>query len=609
MARKLDTDNNAMWKQRYRAPSIGWAATAHLNEHRGLVCTNRDGIYQLYAWDVDTGNLRQLTRRPTGVVSGMLSADGEFVYYMQDDGGNEIGHFVRVPFEGGEPEDVTPDLPPYGSFQIAQSFQGNMLGSRVTDPSGQMLYVFAPGEAPRLIHKSSSLFMGPSLSHDGEIAVIATTEGTGSPDMRLVAFDLSTGEIVGELWDGKGVTHGLGAFAPRSGDLRMLSTTSKSGYGRPIIWNPQTGERRDLAIDGIPGEVDAVAWSRDARHVLLSQLHEARQQLYLYDLENDVVTELRHPEGVLGGYFGIVTFTEDGRILTTWQDAMHPSCLIALDGRTGEQIDTVLSAGDAPAGRPWTSVRLPAANGESIHGWLAVPEGEGPFPTILNTHGGPTAVMLEQFAPASQAWLDHGFAYLTINYHGSTTFGKPFERSIVGRLGELEVEDMVAAHAWLVEKGIAGRKEIFLTGGSYGGYLTLLAIGKRPNLWAGGMADIAIADWAVMYEDQSESLRGYQRVLFGGTPEEKPEEHKASSPSSYAEQIQAPLLVIQGSNDTRCPARQMKEYEAKLKSLGKSISVHWFEAGHGSRAQEQQVEHQEIRMQFALRLLEGGSSA
>ena len=80
MARTLDLDQNAIWKQRYRAPSIAWAVTANLNASRGLACTNRDGIFQLYAWDVDTGDLRQLTQRPAGVVGGMLSADGEFIY-------------------------------------------------------------------------------------------------------------------------------------------------------------------------------------------------------------------------------------------------------------------------------------------------------------------------------------------------------------------------------------------------------------------------------------------------------------------------------------------------------------------------------------------------
>jgi dipeptidyl aminopeptidase/acylaminoacyl peptidase len=94
-------------------------------------------------------------------------------------------------------------------------------------------------------------------------------------------------------------------------------------------------------------------------------------------------------------------------------------------------------------------------------------------------------------------------------------------------------------------------------------------------------------------------MRGYQRALFGGMPGEKPETHVKSSPITYAEQIQASILVIQGSNDSRCPARQMQVYEDKLTSLGKQIHVHWFEAGHGSYAQEQRLEQQELKMRFA----------
>jgi dipeptidyl aminopeptidase/acylaminoacyl peptidase len=210
--------------------------------------------------------------------------------------------------------------------------------------------------------------------------------------------------------------------------------------------------------------------------------------------------------------------------------------------------------------------------------------------------------MTQTYFPAAQAWLDHGFAVLTINYHGSTTFGKEFEKSIWGNLGDLEVADMAAAYQWLVDEGIATPDAVFLTGGSYGGYLTLQAIGRRPDIWAGGMAVVAIADWKLMYEDQAETLRGYQRALFGGTPDETPEATAASSPITYAQDISAPILVIQGRNDTRCPARQMEAYEEKLKRLGKAIQVHWFEAGHGSRKQEQQIEHQELMMRFAFQL-------
>ncbi len=599
---ELDLRDDAPWKQRYRAASITWAQIADNNPHRGVVCTNRDGVFQLYAWDVPTGELTQVTDQPAGVVFGMISADGEHIYYHKDEGGNEIGHYVRVPFAGGDEEDITPDMPLYSSFFITQSRSGNVTGLTIADKDGYQVYAIADGEGPRLLFSTDRISAGPYLSFDGEIAVVETTERSGTLDFSALAFDVATGERIAELWDGEGTSITSGRFSPVEGDFRLFGTTSKSGYNRPLVWNPLTGERRDLAVDHIEGEVTPWDWSPDGKRILLNQLHEAKYQLYVYDLYDDSVTRLEHPVGVIGGVFGAF-FAPDGEILATWQDPATPPRLIALDGRTGVLKRTVLAAGDAPAGRAFESITYTSENGVTIQGWLAVPEGEGPFPTILHTHGGPTVVMTASFFPAAQAWLDHGFAVLTINYHGSTTFGKAFEKSIWGNLGDLEVADMAAAYQWLVDNGIALPDAVLLTGGSYGGYLTLQALGRRPGLWAGGMTVVAIADWRLMYEDQMDTLRGYQRALFGGTPDETPEATAASSPITYSEQVQAPILVIQGRNDKRCPSRQMEAYEKRLKSLGKSIEVHWFDAGHGSRAQEQQIEHQELMMRFAYEVL------
>jgi len=93
-----------------------------------------------------------------------------------------------------------------------------------------------------------------------------------------------------------------------------------------------------------------------------------------------------------------------------------------------------------------------------------VPAGQGPFPTILETHGGPTAATQEGFNAGAQMWLDHGFAFLTINYRGSTSFGKAFEQAIYGNLGRLEVEDMAAARDFLVRERIASSDSILITG-------------------------------------------------------------------------------------------------------------------------------------------------
>jgi dipeptidyl aminopeptidase/acylaminoacyl peptidase len=598
----LNTSPNALWKQRFRAASIEWAEVASNNPARGVVYSNKDGIFQLYAWDVPTGRLTQLTRQAAGVMSGAISADGQYVYYHRDQQGDEIGHYVRIPFAGGEAQDMTPDLPLYGSFIFEQSPSGRMTGFQAAGENNFEIYVKTVDEPPRRIAHFRQRAYGPTLSYDGEIAVVDTGEYTGTLDNSLVAFDTATGEKIAELWDGENNSHESRVFSPRPGDFRLLATSTRTGYARPLIWNPRTGERHDLSIDSIEGEVIPWDWSPDAKHLLLCQLYQAEYQLYVYDLERQSVTCLNHPAGVYGADRP-GSFTTAGDILVTWQDVSNPSQVVLLDGQTGALKRVLLSAGNAPSGIPMRAVRIVGAHGDPVQCWLATPPGDGPFPTILHTHGGPEWATCQYFAPEWQAWLDHGFAFMSINYHGSTTFGAAFMKSITGRLGELEVEDMAAAYRWLVENHIARPDAVLLTGVSYGGFLTLQALGTRPELWAGGMAGVPVADMVMGYEDESETLRGYDRALMGGTPEEKPEAYRASSPITYAEAVRAPVLIIQGENDTRCPPRPVRAYEARMRALGKSIEVHWYNGGHSTLSQEQAITHQELMLRFAYRIL------
>ena len=598
----LDLSPDAPWRKRFRATDVRWAYTAERNPKRGVACTNKDGIYQLYAWDIPTGKLVQVTHQPAGVLFGMISSDGSQIYFLKDEGGNEIGHFVRVPFAGGEAEDISPDLPPYSSFVINQNRLGNLTGFMAADgEAGFKVYVMADGTAPQLLSQSESICFGPFFSCDGKIAVIDSSERTKTMDMSLVAFDLETGQRIGEIWEDQASIENP-IFSPLAGDARLVCTSSASGFERPLIWDTRSGEQVPLQVDAIPGAIFPYAWSDNAQQILLCQVYQAQNQLYRYEVSTHTAVKLAHPVGTLGFWAGGF-FAPDGEVWVIWEDFAHPPRLIALDQETGALKREVLKAGDVPEGKAYQSVTMTSPNGDTIQGWLAIPDGEGPFPVILETHGGPTSVRSPRFSPWGQCWLDHGFAYFTLNYHGSITFGKAFEKSIWGNLGELEVQDMAAVYEWLVEKEIARPDAVMPTGESYGGYLTLLSLGRCPELWAGGMAEIAIADWGLMYEDQAESLRGYQRALFGGTPDEVPEATRKSSPITYAEQVKAPILVIQGENDTRTPARQLRVYEEKMKSLGKQIEVHWFNAGHGAYAQEKQIEHQELKLRFAYRVL------
>ncbi|MEX0785708.1 MAG: prolyl oligopeptidase family serine peptidase, partial [Dehalococcoidia bacterium] len=564
-----DLSPDAPWKRRFRAWTLVAASVASREPSRGIATANRSGVYQLYAWDVASGELRQLTFAETGKVGGSLSPDGRHIYYLDDEQGNEIGHLVRVPYEGGEAEDVTPDLSPYALGALAISRDCNTLAFTTATREGFHTYL-APlgpeGEVGerRLLYHTTALMRGVTLSYDGAIAVLGLTERSKSTDSDLAAFDTASGDRIADLYV-EGASIGITRTSRVPGDERVLCTTNESGLRRPLIWSPRSGERVDLAFDDVAGELLPVDWSDDARRLLLMQVNEAVQRLATYDLDSGELTWLDHPSGMIIG----AHFAPEGEIYALMSDSARPQRVLALDAGTGAERRVLLEGEPAPEGAKFRSVSYPSTNGARIQAWLATPGGKGPFPAILEVHGGPTAVTMQGYFPRSQMWLDHGWAVLSINYRGSTTFGRDFEKCIEGDLGHWESDDMAAGHAWLVENGVARPDEVFLFGGSYGGYLTLLGLGKLPELWAGGMAWVAIADWKLMYEDQAETLRRYQVALFGGTPDELPEAHERASPVSYADRVDAPVLIIQGRNDTRCPSRQMEAYEEKMRELGK----------------------------------------
>lgn len=117
------------------------------------------------------------------------------------------------------------------------------------------------------------------------------------------------------------------------------------------------------------------------------------------------------------------------------------------------------------------------------------------------------------------------------------------------------------------------------------------------------MSGAAIADWTLTYADLADTLRSYLELALGGTPTEKPDQYRLSSPLTYAQQVEAPVLIIQGRHDTRTPPRQVEAYAAKMRELGKQIEVEWFNAGHVGGEMTQAIQHQTLMLQFACRLV------
>ncbi len=616
MIKPIDLSDNAPWKQRIRVAYIYRAHFARTNPARGLVIHNKSGSQQIYAWDTTSGELRQLTARTSHTLIGWIAPDGQSIYFLNDQQGNEQGHLARVPFEGGEFEDVTPNLPLYTLRGVGFSRHGRLLAFDAVNADGFQLHVMALGEhgelsEPRLIYRSEKEAWGALLSNDGKIAAMMSTARAGGQRHRSVlAIDTSDGHLVNEVWDGAEADIEIITFSPLPHDERILAMSSRSGFRRPFVWDPCSGERFDLACDDLEGDIIPLDWSPDGEQILLCQMNRAQQQLYRYDLPSQAPFRLRHPSGTfytpkigIPGEDSGPCFGPIGEIRGLWEDSIHPRHVKTLDAVTGEQKGVLLAVGEVPPGHAWRSITFPSSDGQEVQGWLGLPAGEPPFPMILDMHGGPHSMYPDSFFANTQAWLDHGLAYCAVNYRGSTTFGRAFKEKIWGDIGHWELEDIVAARTWLVEQGIAIPNVIFLYGGSYGGFLTLLALGKRPELWAGGMGLVAVADVVTTYEDSSDALKSFWVGLFGGTPAEKREQYIASSPITYAENVQAHVLIFQGRNDTRTPPRQMELYEAKMKSLCKDIEVHWYDAGHSGPNKNQFIEFQEKMLLFVQRVL------
>lgn len=601
MLKPPQTEIDALWKQRYRTSGLWHAEIARRAPARGMVISSASGTGQIYAWDVLSGVQRQLTHRREGTFTGSLSPDGNYIYYLRDEAGSETGHYVRISWDGGDEQDLTPAMPAYAApYRRAINDAGTVFAFTPTESNGFPLYCLdlsADGTtgAPKELYRSPKLIDDACLSYHAELAVVATTEHSQARQYSLLAFDTASGRQIGSLSDLPGGSLRAALFSPVSGDLRLLCMADRSGYNRPLIWQPVSGKRVNLLFDQLDGNVEPLDWSLDGKRILFKQVFRATQRLYVYDLETTVLTPLEHP----GGTYAEAQFGSQGQVVAFWSDSTHLPQVVALNGATGKREGTLLAEGTAPPARPFTSISFASSDGTEIQGWLGLPEGKGPFPTILLVHGGPHIAMPEFYYSEGQCWLDHGYAFLTINYRGSTTFGREFKEKIWGDMGHWEVEDMVAARNWLIEQNIAQPDAILVTGASYGGYLTLMALGKQPGLWAGGMAVVASADLISGFYDGTDWSRGYLSSMMGGTPAEKPEQYAASSPITYAAQVAAPLLIIQGRNDLRCPPRQMERYAEKMQALGKSFEIDWFDAGHSGLDAEQLIAFQERMLEFA----------
>jgi dipeptidyl aminopeptidase/acylaminoacyl peptidase len=235
-------------------------------------------------------------------------------------------------------------------------------------------------------------------------------------------------------------------------------------------------------------------------------------------------------------------------------------------------------------------VTYPSFDGLEIPALLYAPrdvdDGER-LPAIVHVHGGPTGQFFRIFDLFAQFFVDRGFIVLAPNIRGSTGYGVEFRDAALRDWGGADLEDVAAGANYLETLPYVDPDRLVLFGGSYGGFMTLIAATKKPELWHAAVAWVGISDLHAMYEESEEHFKYFLREKMGD-PEADAQLWRDRSAVNFAQDLKAKLLMIHGVNDPRCPVSQSRIFRDRLVELGYTEPddfeyVELAEEGHGSQ--------------------------
>lgn len=591
------------WERRFRCPRIGLVRWAKDAPDRGVVIATAEGTIEVHSWDRDSGRLSQATSRPAGTHRSRIDPTGEWIWWFDDSAGDERGRWRRQPFgsgPGGNVQDAT-GLPPAYDAGLALGRQVSVLGRAGTESEYEIRVLQGQlGDGGRVVYRHREPAEVTGLSADETLFAIEHSEHGDARHPALRVLRPQDGSTAGDLWDGPGRGVRSAGFAPVPGDTRLLVRHERHGHEALLIWDVATGTQTELHL-GRPGDIVFADWYADGGALLVAIDHAARCRLYRVALGTGAAVQ-PVPVGPDTGSVLAAAVRPDGDAWLLWSSAADPPAVRDLTGRV------VLSApaGSAPASVPVEDVWVDGPGGP-VHALLRRPRDAagaprlGPVPLLVDVHGGPAAHDEDVFRPGPSAWVDHGMAVVQVNYRGSTGYGSAWRDAAEGRVGEVELADIATVCDHLVASGIADGTKLVLSGHSWGGYLTLLGLGTQPRRWALGIATVPIADYLAAYADEMDSLKAFDRSLFGGSPADVPDRYRRASPITYVADVKAPVLVLAGRNDPHCPIRQIDNYVAELSRLGKEHHYYRFDAGHGSLVDEERVRQMRVKLDFVAR--------
>jgi dipeptidyl aminopeptidase/acylaminoacyl peptidase len=558
--------------------------------------SNESGVWQVHRWDAVSGERAKVSDHPVGVLEGYASADGSEVVYWQEDTGDETGRWLAQAWDGGGTEPFVAGVPDGWSEGFAQASGSVVAG--VSDRDGFVLFAAVDGEAAKEIARSTEwMAVGGAMSGQADLAGLSA-EGSllavehaehGDlihPALRII--DVRTSAVLGERHD-DGLALLATAWSPVAGDRRLAVVHERGDRERPAVWDLAEDSWTDLAVD-VPGDARVLDWWPDASALLLHHAFEGRHELFRHDVATGETARIQTPTGTISD----ARVRPDGSVWFLHSDAVNRHRV--LDDRGSEPVAVPGEA--APPGRPFVPWRFTNRSGQSVHGFTVAPGGSAPWPVMMFVHGGPHWLYEDRYMPEVQAYVDAGFLVGIVNYRGSTGYGRRWRDALTGDVGFTDVDDVTDGLADLVVRGVADPERAVVAGWSWGGYITLMELGREPERWIAGVACVPVADYVMAYRDEAPSLQAMDRALMGGSPDDVPERYRRGNPIAYVDRVRAPVLFVIGDNDSRCPLDQALAYTDRLQELGRPNQVYRYTTGHGSNDVDEEVRQQRVILDF-----------
>jgi dipeptidyl aminopeptidase/acylaminoacyl peptidase len=578
-----------------------------------LVSSNQSGVTNVYALPVDGGQAVQLTDSKVSQMTAesYFPADERFLY-SSDQGGNEQTHlYVKAP--DGSVRDLTPGDKLKATFlDWAADEKGFFFLSNERDPSAFDLYEMAlDGYQKKLLYTNGGGYDVGAVSPDRRWVAVSKQRTTSDSDIFL--HDRTTGET--KLLTPKPAAGGEVANVPhafsRDGKSFFYTTDQGSEFAYLMRYDLATGASKEvLRTDW---DVSDASFSRDGKILATTINHDARTDLRLFDaatLRPVALTSL--PAGSVTG----VNFSRDGKLMAFYVESSAPRDLYvrALDTGKVRQLTHALSPDIDPADLVQAEVvRFKSYDGVVIPGLLYKPRGAAAAdraPALVSVHGGPGDQSRVGYSELTQYLVNHGYAVYSINNRGSSGYGKTFYAMDDRKHGNADLGDCVASKKMLADTGWVDPGRIGIIGGSYGGYMVLAALTFQPREFALGVDFYGVSNWLRTLESVPAWWGPFREALYKelGDPVKDADYLKKISPVFHADQIERPLLVLQGVNDPRVLKSESDTIVEAARKKGVPVEYLLFEnEGHGLRRRDSRERAFKATLEFLDKYLKGAA--